>query len=145
MALDVWYKSDIQNALSAAEQASGAALTAAGNGNDPFVAGYRAGYRAALATVALAFGLAATAPRPQGWQHPWAEGLRHSLAAREAEAEAAVRPGPSATFGVGLSSGPSTELRTGPASRSTVPALSGTGQDGAAQVQGAHDETWEEA
>ena len=57
MALDVWYKSDIQNALSAAEQASGAALTAAGSRNDPFVTGYRAGYRAALATMALAFGL----------------------------------------------------------------------------------------
>lgn len=53
MALDVWYKSDIQNALSAAEQASRAALKASGAQNDPYVIGYRA----ALATLALAFGL----------------------------------------------------------------------------------------
>lgn len=138
MALDVWYKSDIQNALSAAEQASGAALTAAGNRNDPFVAGYRAGYRAALATMALAFGLAAAAPRPHSWQHPWTEGSRRNLAAREEEAS--VQPGPSKTLRAGL--------RTGPSSRSPVPALSRTDQDGAAQAQverDAHDEAWEEA
>ena len=122
MALDVWYKSDIQNALSAAEQASGAALTATGNRNDPFVAGYRAGYRAALATMALAFGLAA----PHSWPHPWTEGSRRNLAAREAE----------------------TSIQPGPSSRSPVPALSRTDQDGAAQVQverDAHDKAWEEA
>ncbi len=68
MALDVWYKSDIQNVLSAAEQASGAALRAAGNGNDPYIAGYQTGYRAALATVALAFGLVPTRTKPAGQQ-----------------------------------------------------------------------------
>jgi len=66
MALDVWYRSDIQNALSAAEQASEAALRAAGNAGDPFVVGYASGYRAALATLALAFGLLPAVSQPQG-------------------------------------------------------------------------------
>lgn len=58
MALEVWFKSDIQNALAAAELSGSAALRAAGVGDDAFVAGYNAGYRTALATLALAFGLA---------------------------------------------------------------------------------------
>lgn len=58
MSHEVYYKQDIINALSAAGQASNAALEAVG-GDDPFTAGYEAGYRAALVTVALAFGLVA--------------------------------------------------------------------------------------
>jgi len=58
MALDVFFPQDIKNALLAAEQASGAALRAGSNGDgDPYVVGYGEGYRDALATLALAFGL----------------------------------------------------------------------------------------
>lgn len=57
MALDVYFQSDIFRALTAAEQASNAALLATGGGDDEFTRGYQAGYRAALATIALAFGL----------------------------------------------------------------------------------------
>ncbi|KPK84260.1 MAG: hypothetical protein AMJ81_06095 [Phycisphaerae bacterium SM23_33] len=56
MGLAVYYQQDILNALMAAEQASGAAAAATG-GQDGFAQGYMAGYRAALATLALAFGL----------------------------------------------------------------------------------------
>jgi hypothetical protein len=80
MTLDVWYKSDVQNVLSAAEQASGAALRAASNRDDPYVAGYQAGYRAALVTVALAFGLVSSRPNPTDQQR---------LAAQETIAEGA--------------------------------------------------------
>jgi hypothetical protein len=60
MGLEVYYPADIRNALLAAEQAAGATAAAAGNnGDDPFAAGFLAGYRAALATLALAFGLTA--------------------------------------------------------------------------------------
>ncbi|MFZ5918365.1 MAG: hypothetical protein ACOYZ7_15600 [Chloroflexota bacterium] len=58
MALEVWYKTDIQNALSAAEQASEAAMRVANRENDPFLSGYQVGFRSALVTLALAFGLA---------------------------------------------------------------------------------------
>lgn len=80
MALDVWYKADVQNALSAAEQASGAALRAAGKEDDPYLAGYQAGYRAALVTVALAFGLVPA--RPQAI-------IQRRLAGQEVRAEMA--------------------------------------------------------
>jgi hypothetical protein len=57
MGLNVYYPQDIRNALLAAEQAVNATADAAGDQDDPFTAGFLAGYRAALATVALAFGL----------------------------------------------------------------------------------------
>jgi len=64
MTLDVWYKSDIQNALRAAEAAANATACAAGlrqvQGTvqlTPFMIGFLIGYRAALATIALTFGL----------------------------------------------------------------------------------------
>jgi len=57
MGLDVYYPADIRNALRAAEQAVGAAADAAGDQNDPFAAGFLAGYHAALTTIGLAFGL----------------------------------------------------------------------------------------
>ncbi len=58
MGLSVYYPQDIRNALLAAEQSASAALRAIGAEDDPFANGYRAGYRAALVTIALAFGLA---------------------------------------------------------------------------------------
>jgi len=62
MGLEVYYPGDIRNALLAAEQASGGALRATGGDADPFVAGYGEGYRDALATLALAFGLIGPQP-----------------------------------------------------------------------------------
>jgi len=57
MGLEVYYPTDILNALLAAEQATNAATQATGDQDNPFAAGYSVGYRAALATMALAFGL----------------------------------------------------------------------------------------
>lgn len=57
MGLDVYFPADIRNALLAAEQAVGAMADAAGGKDDPFTAGFLAGYRAALTTLALVFGL----------------------------------------------------------------------------------------
>ena len=57
MGLQVYYPTDIRNALLAAEQAANATARAAGVQDDPFSAGFLTGYRAALATLALAFGL----------------------------------------------------------------------------------------
>ena len=59
MGLEVYYAADIRNALLAAEQAVGATAEAAGERDEPFTAGFLTGYRAALTTLALAFGLAA--------------------------------------------------------------------------------------
>lgn len=52
MAVTVFYERDVQNAIMAAEQATAAAAEA--GELDP---GYVRGYRAALLTLALAFGL----------------------------------------------------------------------------------------
>jgi len=68
MGLEVYYPTDIRNALLAAEQAVNATVDAAGNQDDPFTAGFLAGYRAALTTLALAFGLAA---RPETSPAEW--------------------------------------------------------------------------
>jgi hypothetical protein len=70
MALEVYYPQDILNALLAAEQASNAALMAAGGEGNKFAQGYQAGYRAALATIALAFGLVRPDSHSEGreWQ-----------------------------------------------------------------------------
>ena len=66
MGLEVYYPADIRNALLAAEQAVGATADAAGNKDDPFTAGCLTGYRAALTTLALAFGLPACLSGIQG-------------------------------------------------------------------------------
>jgi len=60
--LNVYYPSDVRNALLAAEQAVNAASDAAGDQDDPFTAGFLTGYRAALTTLALAFGLVKQPP-----------------------------------------------------------------------------------
>ncbi len=57
MGLQVFYPTDIRNALLAADQAVNAATDAADAQDDPFTAGFLTGYRAALTTLALAFGL----------------------------------------------------------------------------------------
>jgi hypothetical protein len=57
MSLEVYYQQDIRNALLAAEQASNAALLAASREDDKFAQGFQSGFRAALGTMALAFGL----------------------------------------------------------------------------------------
>ena len=57
MGLEVYYPQDIRNALVAAEQASNATMTAASREDDNFTQGFQSGYRAALTTIALAFGL----------------------------------------------------------------------------------------
>jgi hypothetical protein len=69
MALEVYYPQDIRNALLAAEQASGAAWRAANGEDKEFAQGYREGYRDALATIALAFGLLRPDDRYEG--HDW--------------------------------------------------------------------------
>lgn len=85
MALDVYYPSDIRNALLAVEQAINATADAFGQpdaanysqsadtsqsadvSQSAFTAGFLTGYRAALTTIALLFGLV---NRPET---PWAE------------------------------------------------------------------------
>ena len=57
MGLEVYYPSDIRNAIVAAEQAVSATATATGGTGELFATGYLAGYRAALTTMALALGL----------------------------------------------------------------------------------------
>jgi hypothetical protein len=63
MGLEVYYPTDVRNALLAAEQAVNATADATGSKDDPFTAGFLTGYRAALVTLALAFGL--TRPESQ--------------------------------------------------------------------------------
>jgi len=55
MGLDIWFSEDIRNALLAADEASGRTAIYCPDG--PALQAYRAGYRAALVTVALAFGI----------------------------------------------------------------------------------------
>jgi hypothetical protein len=69
MALEVYYPQDIRNALLAAEQASGAAWRAANGDEKESGQGYREGYRDALATIALAFGL--LRPGDHHEDHDW--------------------------------------------------------------------------
>ena len=60
MGLDIWFREDILNALKAAEQASATTAAAMENvaGDPRYLRAYREGYRAALVTVATAFGIA---------------------------------------------------------------------------------------
>jgi hypothetical protein len=59
MGLDIFFSEDIRNALMAADEASSstARACAAGGGDQVTLRAYLEGYRAALSTVALAFGL----------------------------------------------------------------------------------------
>jgi hypothetical protein len=73
VALEVYYPQDIRNALLAAEQSYSVALLVAGGGENSLAQGFQMGYRAALTTIALAFGL--IRPDSQGdgreWQPPF--------------------------------------------------------------------------
>jgi len=63
MALDIFFSEDIRNALLAADEASSSTvrMCADGGGDRVILRAYLEGYRAALTTVALAFGLAPSA------------------------------------------------------------------------------------
>lgn len=63
MALQVYYPTDIRNALLAAEYAAQAVAQATAE-DDLAAVSFLAGYRAALATLALAFGLPVCAEVP---------------------------------------------------------------------------------
>jgi len=78
--LNVYYPADVRNALLAAEQAVNATAEAAGDPEDPFTAGFLAGYRAALTTLALAFGL--VKPSPEHSQAPALEAALFSRSQR---------------------------------------------------------------
>lgn len=70
MSLDIWFREDILHALRAADQASATTAAAlehalggaegAGAGDPRYLRAYREGYRAALVTVAMAFGIEPT-------------------------------------------------------------------------------------
>ena len=62
MSLDIWLKEDIANIILAAERASASATAALGELADDAekLQAYRQGYRDALSTLALPFGLAET-------------------------------------------------------------------------------------
>jgi hypothetical protein len=57
MALEVFFREDIRNALLAAEHATGATLRAAAARDSAFAQGFEAGFQAALETMAIGFGL----------------------------------------------------------------------------------------
>ncbi|MBC7250504.1 MAG: hypothetical protein H5T62_09490 [Anaerolineae bacterium] len=59
MSLDIWFREDILHALQAADQASATTAAAMGEvaGDPRYLRAYREGYRAALVTVAIAFGI----------------------------------------------------------------------------------------
>ena len=61
MGLDIWFREDITNALRAADVASSTTIAAVEDsdvqGDVRYLRAYREGWRAALATIALAFGL----------------------------------------------------------------------------------------
>lgn len=57
MECGIYYSQDIRKALLAADQATGSALQVVIGEGNRFVEGYKAGYLAALTTIALAFGL----------------------------------------------------------------------------------------
>ena len=57
MALDVYFKQDIENVLRAAEHPMRQLLEKLAESNEQYNQGYRDGFNAALATIALAFGL----------------------------------------------------------------------------------------
>ncbi len=69
MSLEVYFSADIRNALLAAEQAADATADALSRADDAFTAGFLTGYRAALTTLAVAFGLAVRSETTSpGWK-----------------------------------------------------------------------------
>jgi len=70
--LEVYYPTDLRNALLAAEHAVKVTANASNTKDDPFTTGFLAGYQAALTTLALAFGLSACTSSPMA---EWKAGL----------------------------------------------------------------------
>ena len=70
MGLEVYYPTDIRNALLAAEQAVNETAHATSSLDDPVAASFLAGYRAALTTLAIAFGLARSPEATQKERDP---------------------------------------------------------------------------
>ncbi len=67
MSADVWLKRDIANALLATYQSMRETAVVVGGGGDPArTAAFHAGYRAAISTVALFFGIEPGMVLPEG-------------------------------------------------------------------------------
>lgn len=76
MGLDIWFREDIRNALLAADKASMSAVLALSvNGTE--TRHFVAGYKAALATIAIAFGLS-----PQIFFEKEKQGASHQNSSR---------------------------------------------------------------
>ena len=58
MSADLWFKRDIANALLASYQAARVTSCAVGGNDDARTAVFHAGYRSAISTMALFFGIA---------------------------------------------------------------------------------------
>jgi hypothetical protein len=76
MSADVWLKRDIANALLAAYQAARETAYGIGGGDPVREASFHAGYRSALSTVALFFGIAPglVLPEAGAGRDEWDEG-----------------------------------------------------------------------
>lgn len=69
MSADVWFKRDIANALLATYQSAQETSNAIGTNDTQRISIYRAGYRSAISTMALFFGIAPALvlPDEQQW------------------------------------------------------------------------------
>ena len=65
MAADVWLRRDIANALMAAYQAAQETTIAVGGADPMRTAAYHAGYRSAISTLALFFGISPALVLPE--------------------------------------------------------------------------------
>ena len=65
MAADVWFRRDIANALMAAYQAAQETSVAVGGQDTVRTAAYHAGYRSAISTLALFFGISPALVLPE--------------------------------------------------------------------------------
>lgn len=78
MSADVWFKRDIANALLATYQAARETSCAVGGNDSIRMASFQAGYRSAISTVALFFGISpafvmpddpmSVRSTPEGWK-----------------------------------------------------------------------------
>lgn len=66
MSSDVWFRRDIGNALLAAYQGAQETTYAIGGGDQVRTAAYHAGYRSAISTLALFFGISPALVLPEG-------------------------------------------------------------------------------
>jgi len=70
MSADVWFKRDIANALLATYQAARETSNALGGTDKARMAVYNAGYRSALSTMALFFGISPSLVIPEAQDYP---------------------------------------------------------------------------